>query len=60
MNPAITTWIESLKWFDPYTNIDAVGAQFAWWFGGVFVAFLFGAFSTILRATRGAISDVQL
>jgi len=57
---ATQAWVEGVQWFDPYTTLDTVKAELYWWFGGVFFAFAMGAFSTILRATRGAASDVTL
>ncbi|MFA6961259.1 MAG: hypothetical protein WC205_10955 [Opitutaceae bacterium] len=60
LSSGVNAFVNAVEWFDPYCNLQVVKAELFWWFGGVFFAFGMGAFSTILRATRGAMEDVAL
>lgn len=55
----ITNWLNSLKFFNG-VNLPTVEAEMIWFCGGIFAAFSLCAFSMLLRATRGTISDVDL
>jgi len=60
MQTVIYNFLTQALWFDQSVTLELVAAQFGWFFGGMAFAAAFAAFGTIMRAARGAASDVVL
>jgi hypothetical protein len=60
MDPALTTWADSLQFFNPETTAEMFSAEMLWFFGGVLCAFGLCAFGTVIRAVRAAGSNVDV
>lgn len=49
-----TVWLGSLQALNVETNTGMLDAELLWFMGGFLFAFILGAFSMIIRATKGA------
>lgn len=56
----IQNWLSELKFFDAGHTLPQVSMALFWFGSGVFGAFALCAWSTIIRAARGAAGDTSI
>jgi hypothetical protein len=60
MDSAISTFLDGVKFFDPGHTLAQVSMALFWMGGGAGAALSLCAFSTIIRATKGAAGDTSI
>ncbi|HWA10505.1 MAG TPA: hypothetical protein VG838_13750 [Opitutaceae bacterium] len=60
LDPSITSFLNGVQFFNSEQTSEMLAAEFLWFFGGVSFSFALGAFSMVIRATKGAAREIDL
>jgi len=60
IDPALTTYMGGLQFFNSETSAAMLNAELYWFFGGVFCAWVLCAFGCTIRAVRAGAGHVDI